>query len=192
MTIPTRNRNGDIGAVRLPIVGVMGSSSDPHAARAAQLGAWLAQQGFHLLTGGGPGVMSSVSEAFYGVRGRRGLVIGIVPCADGNPARPRSGYPNHWVEVPIFTHLPLRGTRGADPMSRNHINVLSSDVVVALSGGSGTGSEVALALDYDRPVIAWLNERDEIPGLSDRVRSARNFDEVTEFVLDQTRRPTER
>ncbi len=170
----------------------MGSGSDPHAARAARLGAWLAQQGFHLLTGGGPGVMGSVSEAFYGVRGRRGLVIGIVPCADGNPARPRSGYPNRWVEVPIFTHLPLRGTRGADPMSRNHINVLSSDVVVALPGGSGTGSEVALALDYDRPVIAWLNDRDEIPGLSDQVRAARNFDEVAEFILDRTRRTAER
>jgi uncharacterized protein (TIGR00725 family) len=170
----------------------MGSGSDLHAARAAQLGAWLAQQGFHLLTGGGPGVMSSVSEAFHAVRSRRGLVIGIVPCADGNPARPRSGYPNRWVEVPIFSHLPLRGTRGADPMSRNHINVLSSDVVVALPGGSGTGSEVALALDYERPLIAWLNERDEISGLSDQVRSTSSFNEVADFVLDQTRQTPER
>jgi len=34
------------------------------------------------------------------------------------------------------------------------VNVLSSDVVIALRGGAGTLSEVALALKAGRPVIA--------------------------------------
>ena len=37
--------------------------------------------------------------------------------------------------------------------ARNCINVLSSHVVVACRGGSGTISEVALALKSNRPVI---------------------------------------
>ena len=168
---------------RLPIVGVMGSGTQPHTSRAARLGPWLARQGFHLLTGGGPGVMSSVSEAFHGVRDRQGLVIGIIPCAAGELARAKPGYPNPWVEVPIFTHLPLSGESGAEPMSRNHINVLSSDVVVALPGGAGTGSEVALALEYARPVIAWVSDREGIPGLPSRTPRADDFDRVAEFVL---------
>ena len=164
-------------------MGVMGSGSAPHAARAARLGTWLAEQGFHLLTGGGPGVMSSVSEAFWGVSGRRGLVIGIVPCVEGDPGRPRSGYPNRWVEVPIVTHLPLSGEDGTEQMSRNHINVLSSDVVVALPGGSGTCSEVELAVTYGRPVIAWVSGSDEIPDLPPGVPRAEDFDQVAQFVL---------
>ena len=49
---------------RLPIVGVMGSGSHPHADLAEPLGRWLAAQGVHLLTGGGAGVMEAVSRAF--------------------------------------------------------------------------------------------------------------------------------
>jgi len=68
----------------------------------------------------------------------------------------RGATPNPWVEVPIRTHLPLSGVDGTDPRSRNHINVLTADVVVALPGGDGTRSEVRLALRYGRPVVAFL------------------------------------
>ncbi len=151
---------------RLPIIGVMGSSGEAHAAQSEPLGAWLAGQGVHLLTGAGGGVMESVSRAFAAVPSRRGLVIGIVPAAPGcGPWRPREGYPNPWVEVPVFTHLPQSGAQGAEPLSRNHINVLSSDVLVALPGGLGTASEARLALRYGRPMVAWLQRRDQIPDL---------------------------
>jgi len=91
---------------RLPIVGVVEShSNDPHE-RAAVLGRWLACQGVHLLTGGGPGVMQAVSKAFCEAPARKGLVIGIIPSAAENSPDPKKGYPNDWVEVPIFTHLP--------------------------------------------------------------------------------------
>ena len=65
------------------------------------------------------------------------------------------GYPNEWVELAIYTHLPDSGVEGTLGSSRNHINVLSADVVVALPGREGTESEVWLATQYKVPVIAY-------------------------------------
>jgi len=84
--------------------------------------------------------------------------------------------------VPILTHLPLSGIRGAEPLSRNHINVLSSDVVVALPGTAGTANEVALALCYGRPLVAFLESRNEIPELPEEVPVRSRFEEVRRFV----------
>ncbi len=159
------------GMARLPIVGVMGSGLDPCLDRAQGVGRLLAKMGVHLLTGGGGGVMESVSRAFYETPERQGRVIGILPCAEGDPLRaPKHGYPNSWVEIPIATHLPLTGTQGQDDLSRNHINVLSADAVVAFPGGPGTLSEVKLALRYKRPVVAFLKDRSELPGVPEAVQ----------------------
>ncbi|CAM2010648.1 SLOG cluster 4 domain-containing protein [Acanthopleuribacter pedis] len=139
---------------RLPIIGVMGSGSEDGLPLAADLGRFLAQQPVHLLTGGGGGTMAAVSRAFYETPGRRGLVVGVLPCATREtPTIPKPGYPNPWVELPIRTHLPYSGERGEDPLSRNPINVLSADLVVALPGGAGTASEIRLAHAYGRPII---------------------------------------
>ncbi len=59
------------------------------------------------------------------------------------------------MEIAIATHLPLSGAQGEDPLSRNHINILSADMIVALPGGAGTLSEVRLAQRYRKPLIAW-------------------------------------
>ena len=178
---------------RLPVVGVLGSGGVAHQERARALGHWLASQGVHLLTGGGGGVMSAVSRAFSEVPARRGLVIGIVPSATAETAsKPRQGYPNPWVEIAVFTHLHTSGRDGTDPMSRNHINVLSSNVLVALPGGAGTASEVALALRYHRPVIAYLRTREEIPDLPAAVRTESDLEKVKEFVREKIGRGEER
>lgn len=129
--------------------------------------------------------MAAVSRAFHDVRPRRGLVIGVLPGhAAGGAPQPPPGYPNPWVELAIRTHLPLSGERGTEPQSRNHLNVLSADVVVALPGSRGTASEVALALGYGRRVIAWLDRRGEIDGLPEGARVEPDFAEVRRFVLD--------
>ncbi len=166
---------------RLPIVGVMGSGSDPHLERAAPLGRWLADEGVHLLTGAGGGVMTAVSESFHRVPIRKGSTIGIIPYDRPNKG-PKHGYPNPWVEIPIYTHLGLSGDRGTDSMSRNHINVLTSDVIVALPGGEGTASEVELALRYGRPIVAFVESEHEIPGLASAVPIARNIETVRASV----------
>ena len=168
---------------RRPLVGVMGSGVDPCQPRAAALGRMLARLGVHLLTGGGGGVMASVSRAFFETEGRGGRVIGILPCEPDDPlCRAKAGYPNEWVEIPIATHLPLSGPRGTDPLSRNHINILSSDAVIALPGGPGTRSEVALAVKYHRPVVAYLDNRSELPGLPEAVTIASSLPEIERFL----------
>lgn len=169
---------------RMPIVGVMGSGSAAHSARSTRLGRWLAEIDVHLLTGGGRGVMAAVSQAFYETAGRRGLVIAVVPSGDAAPT-PKAGYPNPWVEIPVITHLPLSGERGTELGSRNHINVLTSDVIVALPGSAGTASEVALAVAYRRPIVAFMDSQAQIPGLPAQVPVHSDFERVQEFVKSQ-------
>lgn len=163
----------------------MGSSTEAHAERAIPLGRWLAEIGVHLLTGGGPASMETVSRAFAETPGRRGLVLGVLPGLtprEGVRPSPPAGYPNAFVELAVETHLPALGAYGADPLSRNHLSVLTSDVVVALPGSAGTESEVALALRYGKPVVAYLRDRSEIAGLSPDAPVERDFDRVQDFV----------
>ena len=166
---------------KLPVIGVMGSGKEPHGQKAQLLGRWLADEGVHLLTGGGRGVMTAVSRAFSEVEGRRGRVIGVLPGTEGEE-RSKTGYPNPWVEIPIYTHLVFSGKQGEDVLSRNHINVLSSDVVIALPGSSGTSSEVALAVSHGRPVVCYLDARDQIPDLADGVPVCGELGGIAEFV----------
>jgi uncharacterized protein (TIGR00725 family) len=166
-----------------PVIGVMGSGTDEHAALAEPLGGWVAEQGFDLLTGGGRGVMAAACRGFAAVPGRRGVSVGVLP--EGPPP----GYPNPWVDVAIRTHLPKRGDEGADVLSRNHINILSSDVVVALPGGAGTRTEVELAMRYGRPLVAYLGPDGGIEGIERAALPAvaAALAEVEAFVRDALR-----
>ena len=61
-------------------------------------------------------------------------------------------------------------------------------VLVALPGGAGTASEVALALRYRRPVIAYLDDPDEIDGLPAEAIVESDFAAVQDFVREHIRR----
>ena len=163
----------------------MGSSTQAVEDLAEPLGRWLASAGVHLLTGGGVGTMEAVSRAFASVQPRAGLVTGILPAdlPDGI-AVPRPGYPNSFVELAIFTHLPLSGITGTDPRSRNHINILSSDVVIVLPGNEGTESEMALAVRYGKPVIAFFGDHMVDWRPPEDVPVARTMAEVEAFVRE--------
>ncbi len=129
--------------------------------------------------------MLEVGQAFCSVPTRRGLHLGIIPSASaqdriGHP--PDANYPNPTVEVVIQTHLSARGLEGNRPLSRNHINVLTSDIVIALPGGPGTWSEMQLAFDYGRPLIAFLSDSGQCPGLSEPIRVANRIEEVEAFL----------
>lgn len=161
----------------------MGSGKKVHGDLANELGAWIAEAGYNLLTGGGDGEMKAVSESFFNVENRAGRVIGIIPGdASGGSYSRRLHYPNPFVEIPIFTHLPQTGYAGMQMGSRNHINILSSDIVVALPGTKGTSAEVCLAIRYGRPVIALLGNRFKIPGLPNEVQVAKTVDEVAAWI----------
>lgn len=149
---------------RRKIVGVMGSGVDAHSELATAAGQAIARLGCHLLTGGGGGVMEAVCRAFSEIRPREGAVIGVVRADEDGNLTPRGGRRaysprglNEFVEIPVFTHLP---ESSAGPLSRNHINVLTSDAVLVLPGGSGTLSEVELAAEYDwTPVLLFLGDQ---------------------------------
>ena len=128
--------------------------------------------------------MAAVSQSFYDTPNRRGLVIGVLPYVE-SPEEPRHGYPNQWVEVPVRTHLLSTGAHGMEPMSRNHVNVLTSDVIVALPGDEGTLSEVRLAIRYERPIIAFVESDQEIPGLPDSVSRSGSLADIRTFVMAQ-------
>ncbi len=166
---------------RLPVIGVMGSGTQRHPDLSVALGRWLAGRNVHLLTGGGGGVMSAVSEAFACVADRKGLVIGVLPAAQDGISAPQ-GYPNPFVEIVLRTHLTARGEVGASTDSRNQINVLSCDGIVFLPGGSGTRSEAALALRYGKPAIVWgpVAEASVFAGIA--LPHAKTFADVQAFV----------
>jgi uncharacterized protein (TIGR00725 family) len=142
-------------------IGVMGSGTIEHEEYARPVGEALADLGVNLLTGGGGGVMTAVSRAFTRTPSRRGISIGVIPCAsESDRGTARAGYPNEFVELAIYTHLPYSGRQGTHDLSRNHINVLSCVAIVALPGEDGTAAEVSLALRYGKPVVVYSPVRE--------------------------------
>ena len=166
-----------------PIVGVMGSGAESHDDLAKSVADVLIDLPASLLTGGGGGVMAAVAKAYVESPKRTaGLSIGIVPCIPEDPTTPKKGYPNPYVEVPILTHLPISGDRGEEIGSRNHINILSSIAVVALPGRQGTASEVALALRYNKPVIIYCEDRNDVAHFPEKAERTTEIDRVREFL----------
>jgi uncharacterized protein (TIGR00725 family) len=144
----------------LSIIGVIGSGGKTYSELSAPLGQWIAENGFHLINGGGAGTMTAVARAFTEVSNRKGLSLGVAPsdnfCDTVEKRKTYStpfDYPNPYIEIPIKTHLPLSGDQGLETGSRNHIVVLTANLIVALPGTSGTRSEIQLCLDYKKPLI---------------------------------------
>jgi uncharacterized protein (TIGR00725 family) len=164
-------------------IGVMGSSCDEHEELAVPLGELLARLELNVLTGAGRGVMTSVSRAYVNARRGRGISIGIVPCESVEQRSvPRHGSPNEFVDLPIYTHLPLSGVDGKDDLSRNHINVLSSDVVIALPGSDGTASEIELAVRYGKPAAAFAVSLDQVQHFNPTIPRILEIAEVESFL----------
>lgn len=124
--------------MRKPVIGVMGGGEAATAEdcrTAYHLGALIAEEGWILLNGGrNTGVMDASAR---GARSKGGITVGILPDTD-------TGRASRYIDIAVAT-----GMGGA----RNVINVLSSDIIVALNGKAGTISEIALALKYKKPVI---------------------------------------
>jgi uncharacterized protein (TIGR00725 family) len=161
----------------------MGSGTTEYETCARDIGELLARLGVNLLTGGGGGVMTAASRAFVAHPHRRGICIGIIPCASElDRGTAKAGYPNPFVELPIFTHLPRSGREGTDDLSRNHINVLSCAAIVALPGDLGTASEVVLAVRYRRPVIIYTPDVDLVRHFPETVDRVGRVEQVESFL----------
>jgi uncharacterized protein (TIGR00725 family) len=138
------------------IIGVMGSRDESgNRDEARLLGKAIAERGHALLTGGGTGIMRAVSE---GAHGAGGLVIGILP---NERKRPMAGYPNEFVDIAIYTGM---------YEARNVINAKTPHCLIALAGGAGTLSEIALALRAGTPVIGLRCPEVSLAGVGPIIR----------------------
>lgn len=137
-----------MGIEAIPIVAILGpaEASKEEMRVARRVGAIVARGDWLVLTGGGPGVMEA---ACRGAVEAGGMTVGILPTAGAS-----RGYPNPWVRVPIFT--------GAGS-ARNAFNVLSATLCIAVGGGTGTLSEIALALKSGKEVWCWRSWKIEPP-----------------------------
>jgi uncharacterized protein (TIGR00725 family) len=123
--------------VPAPYVAVVGAGEDVAAAVLADaeaVGAELARHGAVLVCGGLGGIMEA---ACRGARGQGGVTLGILPGRERSAANP-------WVSVAVAT--------GLDEL-RNGLVVRCADAIIAIAGGYGTLSEIALALKAGMRVV---------------------------------------
>ncbi|MES1205577.1 MAG: TIGR00725 family protein [Pseudomonadota bacterium] len=132
------------------IIGVIGPAAcDPQTAETARsVGRGIAERGGVLLCGGRGGVMEAAAQ---GAREAAGLTGGILPGANQ-----RESPPNPQIDIALFTGL---------GEARNWLNVCASDALIAIGGGFGTLSEIALALKAQKPVVLIGSWRFEIEGV---------------------------
>jgi uncharacterized protein (TIGR00725 family) len=135
--------------IRKIIIGVMGGAqfvTNDEEKYAYQIGKIIALEGWVLLNGGrSSGVMEATAK---GARENGGITVGVLPTENASSA-------SQYIDIPIITGMGL---------ARNVINILSSDIVIALPGRAGTISEIALALSHGKQVIlfrfevgTWIN-----------------------------------
>lgn len=125
---------------RRPIVSIVGGKSGSPALieAATAIGAGLVDAGFRIATGGLGGVMAATSRGGRQASGwQEGRVLAVLPSLDAMTANP-------WVDIAIPTGL---------SHARNVVLVAMADVVVAIGGGAGTLSEIALAWQHGKTVI---------------------------------------
>ena len=140
--------------MRKIVVGIMGpggGATQTDLASARELGRRISEAGWVVLSGGrNAGVMDAASR---GAKEAGGLTVGILPGKDDCGV-------SEAVDIAIATDM---------GNARNNINVLSSDAIVACGMGTGTLSEIALALKAGKPVVLlnWdERSRDFLAGLA--------------------------
>jgi len=142
----------------LAVVGA-GSCSDSVEDLAAEVGREIARHDAVLICGGLGGVMAAAAR---GAKEVGGFTIGILPGACSRDA-------NVYIDFPVATNM---------GQARNAIIVQTADALIAVDGGYGTLSEMALALKIGKPVVA-IQSRFAIPG----VQAARTPSEAVSIAL---------
>lgn len=145
-----------------PLIAVIGNGleDEGHNRLAEEVGALLAEEGCVLVNGGLHGVMQASAK---GAKSRGGLTIGILPGLDPSTANP-------YIDIPIPT--------GMGEM-RNLLIVRSAAAAIAIGGGFGTLSEIALALKASKPVVG-LGTWDVSPD----IRKALDARDAVKLVLE--------
>ena len=152
---------------RRPLVAVIGGGecTPQEAEWATAVGRLVAERGAVLLCGGLGGVMEAAAR---GAKQAGGLTVGILPGSDPREA-------NAEIDVALAT--------GMGEM-RNALIVRAAGAVIAIGGGWGTLSEIALARGIETPIVGLhdsFTEAVDIP----RVERP---EEAVRWALEQARR----
>ncbi|MEW6426230.1 MAG: TIGR00725 family protein [Bacillota bacterium] len=143
------------GLLYIGVIGA-GECTEEEARLAEEVGCEIARRRAVLICGGRRGVMEAAAR---GAQRAGGLVVGILPGSsrrEGNP----------YLTVALPTGL-------GD--ARNAVIACAADVFIAISGGYGTLSEIALALKMGKPVVGlftWELTGRERPFAVHRAKSA--------------------
>ncbi len=152
---------------RPPQIAVCGESNPEtaYADVAFEVGRLLAQRGARVLCGGMRGVMEAVAR---GARQGGGLTIGILPGDDPADA-------NAYIDVPIATGMGF---------ARNAILARAADGLIAIGGGWGTLSELAMARRMGRPVVALQSWAPIRPQMRETpIPEAQTPEEAVQYIL---------
>ena len=127
---------------RRPMIAVIGDSNvaseDARLRLASEIGRLLVDNGCRVVTGGLGGVMAeAMAGAHQSERYREGDTIAVLPGHDPSEAADSA-------DIVLATGMGL---------GRN-IVVANADGVIAIGGGAGTLSEIALAWQLRRPIVA--------------------------------------
>ena len=161
--------------MRKHIVSVLGGNSavsDEALTQAESLGRAIVDNGWLLCTGGRSGIMEAASIGAKKSDSWTGhQIIGILP-------NENHGGGNQSLDIELPSGLGL---------ARNALVVRFCDVCVALSGGAGTLSEIALAWQFERPVAVMSNsggwsERLSGMALDHRQPPINGFEEVSQVI----------
>ena len=159
---------------RPAVVAVVGGSkaSADERKKAHEVGRLLAEAGAIVVCGGRGGVMEAVC---HGARDAGGLTVGILPgkeAADGN----------------AYLSLALPTGLGE---ARNAMVVLAGEAVIAIGGGTGTLSEIGLALKAGRRVLGLGTWKAFAPsGAAAAVEQVETAAEAVERALEGRRSRT--
>jgi uncharacterized protein (TIGR00725 family) len=132
-------------------------ASGEQLANAEALGAALGDIGFAVVCGGRQGIMEAVCR---GVASAGGISVGLLPETDADQA-------NHYVTVPIATGI---------GEARNALVARAGFCLVVIGNSYGTLSEVALGLQFGRPVIGLFGAAQiagvrQVSGVEDAVEA---------------------
>ncbi len=128
----------------LRIIGVIGSNSLQHNSRGYQFGMELGQRlvdnDCFIVCGGREGIMEAVCKgAHISDNYTFGRTIGVLP----SPHREEA---NQWCDIIIPTGMGF---------ARNQIIVNTAEILISVSGGSGTLSELSFAWQLGKSVICY-------------------------------------
>lgn len=130
-------------------IGVMGSAADLKYSKnfekmAEKIGYWVAKKGATLVFGAEKDYDSLSTAACRGAKKAGGLTVGVTYGKGLNIFEKKN------VDVVIASGLERGG-------GRELALVLSCDAIIALSGGSGTLTEIAIAYQANIPVVVLKN-----------------------------------